>query len=154
MVDFVTENFPQYDWLNDRRIFGGCSRRRPDLFIDLMTFVLIIENDENGDRHSSPCDNRRNMELSQDVGHRPIVFIRFNPDAYTNSAGTRIKSCWITHRTNGMLYVPQTRQEDWQNRLETLRSRVDYYISLVDTPPERTITEEYLFFNAPTENSG
>lgn len=24
------------------------------------------------------------MELSQDVGHLPIVFIRFNPDDYRN----------------------------------------------------------------------
>ena len=28
--------------------------------------------------------NKRLMELSQDFAHRPIVFIRINPDGYTD----------------------------------------------------------------------
>jgi hypothetical protein len=28
------------------------------------------------------CENKRTMEISRDLGHRNIVFIRFNPDDY------------------------------------------------------------------------
>ena len=34
------------------------------------------------------------MELSQDVGHRPIIFIRFNPDQYFDINNKKIASCW------------------------------------------------------------
>ena len=30
------------------------------------------------------------MELSQDLQHRPIVFIRFNPDSYINQNKLKI----------------------------------------------------------------
>ena len=33
------------------------------------------------------------MELSQDVGYRPIIFIRFNPDNYKTNL-KNITSCW------------------------------------------------------------
>ena len=36
--------------------------------------------------------NKRLMELSQDVGFRPIVFIRFNQDGY------KITSCWYINK--------------------------------------------------------
>jgi len=36
--------------------------------------------------------NNRLMELSQDVGFRPIVFIRFNQDGY------KITSCWYINK--------------------------------------------------------
>ena len=36
---------------------------------------------------------KRIMELSQDIAHRPIIYIRFNPDDY-KIKGEKIKSCW------------------------------------------------------------
>jgi len=46
---------------------------------DLGTHILIVEIDENAHAvYDCSCENKRLMELSQDVGHRPIVFIRFN----------------------------------------------------------------------------
>jgi hypothetical protein len=59
--------------------------------VDLGSHLLIIEVDEN--KHSSydcSCENKRLMLLSQDVGHRPIVFLRFNPDDYIDEAGNKI----------------------------------------------------------------
>ena len=45
----------------------------------------IVEIDENQHiEYDCSCENKRIMELSQDVGHRPIIFIRFNPDDYLN----------------------------------------------------------------------
>jgi hypothetical protein len=34
------------------------------------------------------------MENSQDIAHRPLVVIRFNPDAYKQGE-TKIQSCWV-----------------------------------------------------------
>ena len=69
----------------DKKIQDGCSTRRPDLFLDLGYQIIIIEIDENQHiDYDCSCENKRIMELSQDVGHRPIVFIRFNPDDYKN----------------------------------------------------------------------
>ena len=150
VVEFITERFPEYDWTNDRRVDGGCSLRRPDLFLDMLTFVLIIENDEYGDRHKTACDNRRLMELSQDVGHRPIVMLHFNPDSYKTSDGKTVRTCWFSHKTHGMLYVPSKRVADWEHRLSELEQRVRYYTT-ADCPPTRTITEEFLFFNDPVD---
>ena len=59
--------------------------RRPDLMVDLGYQVVIIEIDEN--QHISydcSCENKRLMQLSQDVGHRPVVFIRVHPDKIYN----------------------------------------------------------------------
>ena len=38
------------------------------------------------------CEHKRLMELSQDLQHRSIVFIRFNPDAYVNQEGVTSSS--------------------------------------------------------------
>ena len=45
--------------------------------------IIIIEVNENQHiAYDCSCENKRIMKLSQDVGHKPIVFIRFNPDDY------------------------------------------------------------------------
>jgi hypothetical protein len=54
-----------------------------------------VEVDEN--KHSTydcSCENKRLMLISKDLHHRPIAFIRFNPDGYTEEDGTKIRSCW------------------------------------------------------------
>jgi hypothetical protein len=79
--DFVKKSYPDLSWIDDKQIKDGCSKRRPDLLLDLGYQVLIIEIDENQHiGYDCSCENKRIMELSQDVGHRPIIFIRFNPD--------------------------------------------------------------------------
>ena len=83
VLDFVRCHFPRLDWVSDKIVNGGCSKRRPDLLLDLGYQNLIIEIDE----------NKRIMELSQDLDDRSIVFIRFNPDGYIKD-GENIKSCW------------------------------------------------------------
>ena len=68
----------------------------------MATHVIIIEVDEN--KHNSYdciCENKRLMQLSKDIGHRPIVFIRFNPDKYVDSEGNTIKSCWRLNKSGG-----------------------------------------------------
>ena len=62
--------------------------------------IIIIEIDENAHTdYDCSCENKRLMEISQDLGFRPIVFIRFNPDDYVDKDGNNIKSCWKLNRT-------------------------------------------------------
>jgi hypothetical protein len=83
VVDFVLNHFPQFTWVSDKKVQDGCSKRRPDLLLDLGFQVIIIEVDENQHiNYDCSCENKRLMEISQDIGHRPLVFIRFNPDSY------------------------------------------------------------------------
>ena len=94
VVDFIKNQFPFLDWKTDQKISDGCSKRRPDLLVDLGYQIIIIEIDENKHTsYDSSCENKRIMELSKDVGHRPIVLIRFNPDNYKLD-GKNITSCW------------------------------------------------------------
>jgi hypothetical protein len=80
VVDFIREQYPDLTWKFDKIVEDGCSRRRPDIYLDLGYQVIIIEVDENQHQgYENICENKRLMELSLDVGHRPIVFIRFNP---------------------------------------------------------------------------
>jgi hypothetical protein len=80
----------------------GCSRRRPDWFHDCGTHSIIVECDE--DQHSdreSICENRRTMEIFGDLGGRPLVLIRFNPDKYTDDT-TVVRGCFKFDKENNI----------------------------------------------------
>ena len=143
VVEYIKNNFPDVDWIADKIVNGGCSKRRPDLLLDLGYQVLLIEIDEN--KHSGydcSCDNKRLMQLSQDIGHCPIIFIRFNPDAYTNNNGLKIKSCWGTNG-NGICIVDKSKKTEWQERLDCLKDQVEYWI---DNSTQKTIEVIELFY--------
>ena len=142
MTDFIKENFKDEIIIFDKTV-GGCSKRRPDFYIDKFTHVLIGECDEN--KHETEeytsCDNKRTMELFQDFGNRPIVFIRFNPDAYTKGNKT-VLSSFKNHKTTG---VPIIRDlKEWGDRLVLLKETTTYWLNNI---PEKEITYEYLFFD-------
>ena len=58
------------------------------------SYIIIVEIDENAHiYYDCSCENKRLMEISQDLGFRSIVFIRFNPDDYTIKNEKKL-SCW------------------------------------------------------------
>ena len=128
----------------DRRIDGGCSLRRPDVFIDALTHGIILEFDENGhntDEYCS-CESKRLMQLFQDLGSRPLVCIRINPDAYTDKDGKRVQSCFKRHKTLG---VPMIRSKaDWAARLAVVTQRIAHHIGNV---PSQEVVQEHLYFD-------
>jgi hypothetical protein len=65
------------------------------------------------------------MELSQDVGHVPIVFLRFNPDQY-NIGNIVVTSCWGVNK-KGLAVVKKSKIDEWKNRLHTLKEAIDYW---------------------------
>ena len=150
VADFIKITYPHLNWIEDRVIKGGCSRRRPDLLLDTAYDVvmiastesaasaditesndqiIIIEIDENEHSHyESICENRRLMELSQDLNHRPLVVIKFNPDKYKKD-GKNIPSCWEIDKTTSLSVIRKSKRIEWGFRLNELKKEVDKWIS-------------------------
>lgn len=140
MTDFIKEQFKDEILTFDKEI-GGCSKRRPDCYIDKFTHIIIIECDENQHKDTS-CENKRTMEIFEDFGSRPIVFIRFNPDSYTNKDGNKILSSFKYHK---VLEVPVIRnKKEWNIRLNSLKNSINYWINNL---PKKEITNEYLYYD-------
>jgi hypothetical protein len=143
VVDRIIEAYPNFSWIADKQIQNGCSRRRPDLLLDLGSHIIIVEVDEN--KHTGydcSCENKRLMELSQDLAHRPIVFIRFNPDGYIDNNGKKITSCWRQTK-QGVMVITTTRNNEWLERIKSLKSQIQYWI---DNPSEKTIEIIELYY--------
>ena len=143
VVQRVLEKYPDFNWIADKKIQDGCSKRRPDLLLDFGSHVIIVEVDEN--KHTTydcSCQNKRLMEISQDIGHKPVVFIRFNPDAYVNQEGKKVTSCW---RINGygVLDISKSKRDEWHTRIDMLLQQLEYWI---DNIPHKTVEIVELFY--------
>jgi len=142
VVDYVKTNF-DLPWVSDKIINGGCSRRRPDLLLDFIDQVLIVEVDENQHiDYDCSCENKRIMEMSQDLAHRPILFIRFNPDDYQKE-GTTISSCWGKDK-NGICVVKKSKREEWTIRLNSLKESIEYWLK---NKTDKTVETIQLFYD-------
>lgn len=143
VVQRVLEKYPDFNWIADKKIQDGCSKRRPDLLLDFGSHVIIVEVDEN--KHTTydcSCQNKRLMEISQDIGHKPVVFIRFNPDAYMNQEGKKVTSCW---RINGygVLDISKSKRDEWHTRIDMLLQQLEYWINNI---PHKTVEIVELFY--------
>jgi hypothetical protein len=137
--------YPNYTIVTDKKIMDGCSRRRPDVFMDFGDQVIVVEIDENQhDTYDCTCENKRLMEISQDIAHRPLVFIRFNPDEYSNSDGIKVTSCWSRSELKGLPIVPLKRKTEWEHRLKSLKEQIDYWIH---NKTDKTLEVVQLFYN-------
>jgi hypothetical protein len=136
VVTQIKEAFPDFTWVHDKRVQDGCSKRRPDLLLDMGTHILIIEVDEN--KHTDydcSCEHKRLMEISKDLAHRPIVFIRFNPDAYGS-----IKSPWKTNK-NGITVIKN--KKEWEESIASLKEQIKYWMSNIT---DKTVEIIELFY--------
>lgn len=118
----------------DKSITGGCSRKRPDFFFDKLTHSVIIEIDE--DQHENySCENKRMMEIFQDLGNRPLVIIRFNPDKYDNVDG-----CFLFNEKNNI-----STTDEFDKRMKVLLETIEYHLNNI---PKKEITIIKLFFDS------
>lgn len=143
VADIIKESFPNFTWIQDKIIQDGCSKRRPDFLLDMGTHIIIVEVDEN--KHSTYeciCENKRLMEISKDLNHRPIVFIRFNPDGYIDENNNAIKSCWYSDK-NGIMKIIKSKQKEWNERCNILKENIKYWI---DNNTDKTIEIIELFY--------
>ena len=145
VVEYVKTRFPNHRWIADKIISGGNSKRRPDLLLDLSYQIVIVEVDENQHtEYDCSCQNKRIMELSQDLEHRPIIFIRFNPDDYEKE-GTNITSCWSKDK-RGICVINKNKQNEWTQRLNMLEEHINYWINPANTT-NKTIETIQLFYD-------
>ena len=84
------------------------------------------------------------MEISQDLDHRPIIFIRFNPDDYLEKS-KKIPSCWTVNK-KGLCVVGKSKGEEWKNRLNILKNTIAYWI-LAENKTNKMIETIQLFFD-------
>jgi len=144
VTEFILNTFPEYTWVTDKKVEDGCSLRRPDLLLDLGYQVIIVEIDETQHKsYEEICNNRRTMEISKDLDHRPIIFIRFNPDSYKDSDGKIINSCWKINK-DGLCSL--NKKNEWNSRLDRLKSIIDFWCD-ENNKSEKTIEVEHLFFD-------
>ena len=197
VADFIMEKYPNNNWKFDKIVAGGCSRRRPDIFINLESKVIIVEIDENQhNKYEDSCENKRLMLLYMDINpeifknynppkallarshsehidcpfcfvetcpwhlrnpdlnnieeymnneniiHKPIIFIRFNPDKYKDKNNKNVPSCFSVSRETGLVKINNTK--NWNDRLNDLKDKIDYWI---ENTTKKTIENAYLYFD-------
>jgi len=143
VADFVKNNFHDKTIMCDKVVSGGCSRRRPDIMIDFGYQILIVEVDEGQhDLYETTCEEQRINDIYTDLGDRPIVLIRFNPDGYKTKNGN-ITSCWGPNK-RGITVVKKSKKKEWEQRLSELKEKITYWCHKESN--EQLITE-YLFFD-------
>jgi hypothetical protein len=140
-TDWVRQEFTNMNIQINQTINGGCSKRRPDVFIDMLTHSIIMEFDENQhEDYDTTCEVVRINELYTDLADRPIVFIRFNPDEYNDNEGNFYKSCF-KYIQSGIPVIES--QEEWEKRLMKVKNVVNQNILYV---PDEPITIIYLYY--------
>jgi hypothetical protein len=154
--DFIVDQYQNMDFTYNKTIKGGISGKVPDWFFDCITHSIIVENDEYQHRNYRDEDNRnnednnnednRNMELFKDLGNRPIVFIRFNPDSYIDKKGNLVKSSFKYHKKEEVLIIQDI--HEWINRLQKLKDTIDFNIYNI---PIKNITIHNLFYDIANE---
>ena len=136
VVQNIKNRFTDITIILDSVVEDGCSKKRPDICIDLGSHVIIVEVDENQHQNYS-CENKRIMLLSEDFGFRKVVFIRFNPDSYIDKNGVLIESCWRRSKKIGAWKVDNNKYREWYNRIEDLLDTIQQWI---DNEPEKMVT--------------
>ena len=148
--DELRTRFPSNDinMIFDKAIDGGCSNKRPDVLIDLSTHSIVIECDENQHKNYE-CENKRTMQLFEDLGNRPLVIIRFNPDNYIDKTKNKIKGCFKPLTEVQDIHKKRfynINEIEWNRRIYVLEKIIKEYIDL-NTFPSREMTEIKLFYN-------
>ena len=132
VLNYLKEHFKDIEMITDKALIGDgiCLKNRPDVLIHLNNHSVIIEIDEEQHKwYEKSCDEARINNI-QEALNRPIIFIRFNPDAYIDN-GKKIKSCFKNDEKTGLKTIPKNKLDDWNNRLiklkETLASSIYDY---------------------------
>jgi hypothetical protein len=142
--DYIKQSYPNEDISFDTTT-GGCFLWRPDVLIDKYTHSIILECDKTQHTgYDTTCEEARINELFTDLADRPIIFIRFNPDGYTNKDNKKQQSCFKYHKKTSVPMIRCTKE--WGMRLNVLKNTIDYYLNVKSIPKE-PITIVQLFFD-------
>jgi hypothetical protein len=146
--DELRVRFPDNDinMIFDKAVDGGCSKKRPDVLIDLLLYSIIIECDENQHKVYE-CENKRTMQLFEDLGNRPLIMIRFNPDDYIDK-DKKIEGCFkpltkIEDIHKKKFY--ELNKKEWKRRVDILEEVIREKIR--EDIPEKEVEEIKLFYD-------
>ena len=109
----------------------ACGRYRPDFAYELPTHVVIVEVDEM--QHARPgygCDNARMLDVFGAYGGLPVVFLRFNPDAF--ALGGQTKRVWM------------------HARMAALKKQLR---AALDAPPRHALIITRLYYDQPDDRT-
>ena len=107
--------------------------------------ILIIEIDEGGHRkYDKEKDTNRTKIIEKCLDNYYLTIIRFNPDSYKDEKGNKIKSCWKISKTDGLLYIPDDKKDEWEERLKSLKKNVKKWVNNNDENETTNII--YLYF--------
>ena len=84
--DFIKNEFPSLHQTYNVGIIGGTSSLKPDIFIDLNNFSIVVEIDERQHSHKKYTLEKENsrLEILTKDARKPVTLIRFNPDTLRN----------------------------------------------------------------------
>jgi hypothetical protein len=123
----------------DKRIENGQYARRPDILIRRDTYSIVIECDEN-QHHRYDCENRRVMEIFSDLGNKPLICIRFNPDSYITEDDEKVSGCFGTTKKGSVT----VKKIEWNKRITKLLSILK---ECYENPPEKELVIYKLFYD-------
>lgn len=139
--NYILNYFTDIELTFDKKISNGCSYRRPDCLYDAITHCVMYEIDE--EQHINNeliCENKKIMEEFIDLGNRPIVILRFNPDNYILD-GKKINSPWKKNLNNTTVLY---NEKEMNNRINILIERFKYHINNI---PKKEVTIEKLYYD-------
>jgi hypothetical protein len=104
----------------DKSIDLACTKKRPDIVYDCGTHFVIVEIDENQHRYYD-CEINRILEITQSAG-LPCIFIRYNPDKFVDSTGSKIAIITNSEREKVLVsWVKHAMETEPRNEVEFLR---------------------------------
>lgn len=99
----------EIDFIHDKMSDPGCHKYRPDFTIDCETHIIVVECDEfQHSGYDTNCEFIRMVNIQQGFGGMKTIFIRFNPDGYTNSLGKKIRAGITNLKLNRLISTIET----------------------------------------------
>jgi hypothetical protein len=126
------------DFIYNKSVANGSSRKIPDFLFDKITHSIIIEIDENQHKNYK-CEEKRSMQLFKDLKNRPLVMIRFNPDEYIEN-NLKIGSMFNFNELNHIT----VNNEEFERRIEIFLEILKINLENI---PDKEYTEIILFYN-------
>lgn len=135
MKAFLQKEFPAIQW-DFNKTNGGITecadkRYRPDAQVHSDSHVVVVECDEDQHEHyDQSCELKRINEILVACGGKPLVMIRWNPDAF---------------------HIQGTEQEvSERKRLAALKNAI---VRAMSSTPEQLLKVDYMYYDDDREAS-
>lgn len=142
--EFIKSKFPTVFMSNDKVIPESCSRKRPDIILNMGLYYIIIEVDEYQHRnYNEECEYKRMFQIHQDFSQPNvcILFIRFNPDSY--KVNNKKKNPKLSIRLAELETYIYTIARTYQQGLSSLRICYMYYNDYSGIPSSEELGYDY-----------